>query len=102
MSRLDQYAQLAAMLHDMEKDLGLEDLTKAEKSVLSAIKTIQPLSDNETFVSSARIQKHSLCSDMPAPTFFRALAVLLERKIITLPEGRSKGLYRLTGMLDTK
>lgn len=88
------------MLHDMEKDLGLDGLTKAEKSILSAIKTIQSSTEADAFVSSADIQKHSLCVGLPAPTFFRALAALLERKMIVLPEGRAKGLYRLSHAFD--
>jgi hypothetical protein len=33
---------------------------------------------------------------MASPTFFRALQKLLEKKLLELPEGRAKGLYRLS------
>lgn len=95
MSQLEQYAALHSMLHNMEKDLGLTNLTAAEKAVLSAVTQLQgALSDTE-FVSSRAIKNHDLCAHLPNPTFFRALARLLERRFIYLPDGRSKGLYRL-------
>ena len=37
MSKLEQYAALKSMLHAMEKDLGLTNLSSAEKAILSAV-----------------------------------------------------------------
>jgi len=85
------------MLQDMEKDLGLEGLTKAEKSILAAIKSIQSSMPAKEFVATSDIQAHSLCSDLTNPTFFRAIADLQKYGMIELPEGRSKGLFRLSG-----
>jgi hypothetical protein len=95
MSLITQYAALSAMLVEMERDLGFAEMTKAEKAILAAITTLQERTESIDFISSADIQKHELCKPLAAPTFFRALASLLENKFIILPDGRAKGLYRL-------
>ena len=48
---LEQYAVLKSMLHAMEKDLGLTDLSSAEKAILSAV---APLQDALNEVSLSR------------------------------------------------
>ena len=95
MSNLKQYAALKSMLHAMEKDLELTDLSSAEKAILSAVAPLQEALYEGEFVSSRSIKSHPLCVDLPNPTFFRALAQLLKRQYLYLPEGRAKGLYRL-------
>jgi hypothetical protein len=97
---IDQYAQLAAMLHSMEKDLGFRKMTKAEKAIVSAITSLQSASSADEFVASSDIQTHDLCDELAAPTFFRGLASLLDKGIIVLPAGRAKGLYRLNAGLS--
>ena len=95
MSNLEQYAALKSMLHAMEKDLGLTELSSAEKAILSAIAPLQEALNDGGFVYSRSIKNHPLCVDLPNPTFFRALAQLLKQQYLYLPEGRAKGLYRL-------
>lgn len=100
MALIDQYAQLAAMLHDMEKDLGFQHLSKAEKAIVSAITALQGVASSGAYIASADIQKHNLCAELAAPTFFRGLAALLKKGVIVLPDGRAKGLYRLNTQLS--
>jgi F0F1-type ATP synthase beta subunit len=95
MSQLTQYAALKSMLHAMERDLGLADLSASEKAILSAVSSLQSALDKNDFVSSRHIKSHPLCVDLPNPTFFRGLAGLLKKQYLVLPEGRSKGVYRL-------
>ena len=97
---IDQYAQLAAMLHDMEKDLGFQSMTNAEKAIVSSLTALQATKTENDYVASSDIQKHDLCVDIAAPTFFRALAALLKKGVIILPSGRAKGLYRLNADLS--
>lgn len=73
MSQLEQYAALHSMLHSMERDLGLKNLTAAEKAVLSAVTQLQGVLNDTEFVSSRAIKNHDLCAHLPNPTFFRAL-----------------------------
>lgn len=99
MALINQYAQMKLMLREMEKDLGLEQMSRAEKAILSALCALQAGTDNDTFIASSAIKNHPLCSDLAAPTFFRGLAALLENGTIMLPVGRAKGLYRLAARM---
>ena len=91
MSQLEQYAALYSMLHNMEKDLGLTNLTAAEKAVLSAVTQLQgALSDTE-FVSSRAIKNHDLCAHLPNPTFFARWRVCWSGGIFIFPMGARKG-----------
>lgn len=100
MALIEKYAQLAAMLHGMENDLGFQNMTKAEKAIVSSITALQARKNQDEFVASSDIQQHALCATIAAPTFFRGLASLLEKGIIVLPTGRAKGLYRLNSRLS--
>lgn len=100
MALIDQYAQLAAMLHDMEKDLGFQHLSKAEKAIVSSVTALQAAAAKDAFIASSDVQKHDLCVGLAAPTFFRGLAALLKKGVIVLPDGRAKGLYRLNANLS--
>ena len=37
MALINQYAQMKLMLREMEKDLGLDQMSRAEKAILSAL-----------------------------------------------------------------
>lgn len=95
MSKLDRYADLRAVLHAMEEDIGLADSTYAEKNILSAIAQLQNRKPSGAFVQSSEIKTHPLCAQIPDPSFFRALKKLLDHGNLSLPENRKKGLYRL-------
>jgi len=95
LSRLDRYAELRAVLHAMEKDIGLGYNTSTEKNILSAIAQLQNMAPSGAFVQSSKIKTHPLCAQIPDPSFFRALKKLLDHGDISLPADRKKGLYRL-------
>lgn len=95
MNNLERYAQLRSVLRDMEDDIGLSDNTVAEKNIISAIAQLQADRGSDGFVASKEIKAHKLCSDIPNPSFFRALKNLLILGLLTLPANRKKGLYRL-------
>jgi hypothetical protein len=95
MSKLDKYAELRAILYEMEGDIGLADSTSSEKNILSAIAQLQNRAPSRRFVQSSEIKTHPLCAQMPNPSFFRALKKLLDDGSLSLPADRKKGLYRL-------
>lgn len=95
MNDFERYAQLRSVLRDMEDDIGLSDNTVAEKNIISAIAQLQSDRGSDGFVASKEIKAHKLCSDIPNPSFFRALKNLLILGLVTLPANRKKGLYRL-------
>lgn len=99
MSQLTQYARLASVLQEMEKDLGLQDMSVAEKAILSALTNLHQGEKGNAFIASKRIRAHDLCKDLPNPTFFRALSTLVKQGYLTLPDGRAKGLYRISGVI---
>jgi len=95
MVQLEQYAALKSMLHAMEQDLGLTKLSSSEKAILSAMSSLQSAPDASEYVLSRNLKSHPLCASLRNPTFFRGLAGLLDKQYLVLPEGRSKGVYRL-------
>lgn len=95
MNDFERYAQLRSVLNDMEDDIGLSDNTVAEKNIISALAQLQSDKGSDGFVASKEIKAHRLCSDIPNPSFFRALKNLLSLGLLTLPANRKKGLYRL-------
>ena len=95
MNNLERYAQLRSILRDMEEDIGLSDNTFAEKNIISALAQLQAADSFKGFVASREIKAHRLCSNIPNPSFFRALKQLVETGLLTLPANRKKGLYRL-------
>ena len=97
MNNLERYAQLRSILRDMEDDIGLSDNTLAEKNIISALAQLQSEESSSGFVASRKIKAHRLCSDIPNPSFFRALKNLVRCGFFTLPADRKKGLYRLKG-----
>ena len=95
MFQLEQYAALKSMIHAMEQDSGLTKLSSSEKAILSAMSSLQGALEASEYVSSRNLKSHPLCASLPNPTFFRGLASLLGKQYLVLPEGRSKGVYRL-------
>ena len=95
MKNFESYAQLLSILRDMEEDIGLFENTVAEKNIISALAQLQAEKDSGEFVASKEIKAHKLCSDIPNPSFFRALKNLLSCGHLALPANRKKGLYRL-------
>ena len=96
MNRMAKYSSLISVLKQMEVDMGLSDLSEPERLVVAAIISLQEKLDEAEFVPSKAIMQHELCAKIPAPTFFRALKELLRTDTISMPEGRKKGLYRLS------
>ena len=95
MNTLQNYSSLIAVVKQMEADLGLSDLSEAERLVIAAIGILQEKLGASEFVPSKAIIQQELCSNMSAPTFYNALSKLLRRKTIEVPLGRKKGLNRL-------
>ena len=95
MKNFESYAKLFSILRDMEEDIGLSENTVAEKNIISALAQLQAEKDSDEFVASKEIKAHKFCSDIPNPSFFRALKNLLSSGLLALPANRKKGLYRL-------
>lgn len=68
-------ADLRQLLREMERDLGLGELSRAEYDVLYAAAQKR---DNVGGVTVGELQDHPLVKDMPRATFFRALRSLVD------------------------
>ncbi|TDK48989.1 hypothetical protein [Antarcticimicrobium luteum] len=86
-------AKLYELIASMEKDLGLHTLSEDERAMIYAITSVTA-AEGATFLS-ADIKKHSLCSRMSNPTFYRNLKRLLQKDLIRHVKGKKTGLYEV-------
>ena len=89
---IKQAAQLRLILLGMEHDLNLEGLTTFERDVLYAATSLHI---QGTCIKSDDIKTHEMAKSMAAPTFYRALKVLLEKGFLLTWPGTIKGSYAL-------
>lgn len=85
-------AKMRAMLFEMEQDLGIADLTEAQRDVLYAISL---LAGNGSVASIEDIQNHGLTQSISRPTLFRALNTLADKKIIARIGSERSGKYQI-------
>jgi hypothetical protein len=90
---LDNIAAIRTMLHDMERDVGLTDLSPLERDVLYAATTINHTTGQ--ILRSDDLWAHELVRNVPEATFRRALRNLVERGLLQLAPGRQRGAYTL-------
>jgi len=94
MSLIVQLAHLRDVLHEMEQNLGLEDLTRKERDILLAFYANATSDASFGLVSSTdRVRAHPTLEAVSQPTFHRALRRLLERGLVKRPEGLPAGMY---------
>jgi uncharacterized membrane protein len=85
-------AALRALLESMEQELGLDDLSEAEKSVLYAVEL---LGEEGGEVPLAQITKHSLVARLSRPTFYRALRQLVNEGVLEASYAKNASFYRI-------
>ena len=94
MNTLQNYSSLIAVVKQMEADLGLSDLSEAERLVIAAIGILQEKLGASEFVPSKEIIQQELCINMSAPTFYNALVSCCGENNRGAFRTK-KGLYRL-------
>ncbi len=85
-------AKMRSMLLEMEKDLGIAELSEAQRDVLYAITL---LSAREGIANIDEIQGHELTQLISRPTLFRAINSLLEKNIIVRVGTERSGKYQV-------
>jgi hypothetical protein len=81
-------AQLRALLFEMERSLGLVDLSQNERDVLYAINEVSTGSPRAA--RSEAIRGHPLAASIPQATYHRALKSLVQRGLVShAPETRA-------------
>ena len=87
-------SQLRALLFDMEKALGLVELSPNERDVFYAINEVS--TGTPRAARSEAIRNHPLAAAIPQATYHRALKSLVQRGLIAhAPETRA-GHYVMT------
>jgi Mn-dependent DtxR family transcriptional regulator len=90
MSKFHTFVQLKELMFAMEQNLGLGEMSEAEKCVFSCI--VQATEAGGAITTKA-IERHMLTSNLSRPTVFRAIKQLVAKDIITQP---SHGKYAVT------
>ncbi|OIQ33526.1 MAG: hypothetical protein BM562_00370 [Alphaproteobacteria bacterium MedPE-SWcel] len=85
MDRLRAIFELRDMLRQMERDIGLEDLSPAEKDVFQAAHTLTQAPGQ--LIESDQIRQHRLAKNLAQATFHRALKTLLDLGFLERPDG---------------
>lgn len=75
MDKLTPIFELREMLRQLERDVGLGDLSRIERDVLLAAHSLTETPGD--IVSSDRIRSHSLLQPVAQATFYRAIRTLV-------------------------
>jgi len=90
---LSSYAKLREVLFQIEKDLGIEELTETERKVLAVLAGLSGGTNRD--VQLDEIRQDSIVVDIPAPSLYRAFSTLQRRGYIGRSGGQRSGLYHL-------
>ena len=91
MSKISALLELRSMLLDMERDVGLDQLSSSEVNVLLAAYAVTDKLGEA--VSSDQIRQHELSCDLAQATYHRALRSLLSMGLIQKADGYKSGRY---------
>ena len=83
------------MLREMERDVGLQELSASEMDVFLAAHNVT--SKPGEAVTSDQIRHHELASNLAQATYHRALRSLVELGLLQKAEGYKAGLYIVRG-----
>ncbi|MDT8856611.1 hypothetical protein RNZ50_16595 [Paracoccaceae bacterium Fryx2] len=82
--KVERIAQLRELLLRMESELGLLGLTRFERDLLYAVRSLAPDGGE---VRSSALRRHKLVETMTQPTFHRALRELVDQGYLRRAEG---------------
>lgn len=92
-----QLAQLRDLLHAMEAEVGLSDLTPNERDVLLACFTHLYTDENgDTVCQTDAVRRHPTVARLSQPTFHRTLKRLMERGYVHKSENWPLGVYSVS------
>lgn len=96
MQSLSSAAKLRQLLKEIETDLGLDELTEAERDVLYAARIASKADPKGAHIFSSEDLRGNGFVDQIAPaTFYRALKALRDRGFVQLAPGFRKNHYIL-------
>ncbi len=86
-------SELRSLLFRMEVEVGLSELSDAERNMLYAIMAANPSADG--FIRNEAIRSSPLARHLSDPTFQRALRSLVEKGYVKHAPGYRRGAYVL-------
>ena len=92
MPEISKLAELRKLLLGMERAMGLQELSSAERDVFYAA---SDTAEFEEKIQTTGLMNHTLVTDISRPTFFRALKSLVEKGYLSHCSKRTRGLYVL-------
>ena len=90
MSEISKLASLRKLMLEMERSMGLHDLSSVERDIFYAA---TDLSDVEHGVSTTSLLEHTLVAGISRPTFFRALKTLAHKGYLVPSKTAGRGRY---------
>ena len=96
MSSFSTIAKLRAALWQMERDLGLEQLSRNERDLLYAFHNVA-VESNGPDISSDQVRHEQSIEEMKHATYHRALKRLLELGYIEVAPNHKTKVYRIRG-----
>lgn len=90
MREISKLAELRKLMLGMERSMGLQQLSVAERDIYYAASDISRSQDR---IRTTGLMEHDLVADISRPTFFRALKSLVEKGYLSHCSNRSRGLY---------
>ncbi len=93
MTELSKLAELRKLMFEMEKSIGLQGLSAAERDIFYAA---SDLSDPAKEVKTTSLKSHELVADISRPTFFRALKSLVKKGYLCQSTRQGRGSYVVT------
>ncbi len=90
MSEISKLTELRKLMLAMERSLGLEELSPAERDIFYAATELARETGN---VQTTGLMEHALVANISRPTFFRALKSLVEKGYLSSCRNAGRGRY---------
>ncbi len=91
MSKISALFELRCMLREMERDVGLQELSETEMDVFLAAHAVTGKQGEP--VTSDQIRQHELVSNIAQATYHRALRSLVMLGLLAKADGYKSRLY---------
>jgi hypothetical protein len=90
MSKISKLTELRKLMLEMERSIGLQELSAVERDIYYAATDLSNLSDG---VRTTNLLGHTLIANVSRPTFFRALKSLVHKGYLVQNQVDGRGRY---------
>lgn len=89
---IDSIIRLRLLLEDMERDLGLDQVSSAEKMIYLAA---QDVKSSDGFVQTKDMIEHKLTKGLSRPTFFGGLKAIQNKGLLKNSDRKKTGEFKV-------